>query len=241
MGGRSHHRRHRRDLHVRCRGAASLWRRQEPRPPVAAGSAAPGHAAGAAPQAAPAQPGAQQAAPTKAPTAGAPAAAPRPASPMARRVDGTCRRSRHRGTGLVARIRRGADDVPHGAADRHGADDAARLRDAADARSAARGRRPRAGRGPGTYSNVGYETAPAPMPAARAVTPPMAGARPGSAMDQFMRTGDGAARLGHSGRVRHGRLPDAREGAFRPAAAGLGRAQPGRDRRSSRRATCSSR
>jgi predicted lipid-binding transport protein (Tim44 family) len=47
-----------------------------------------------------------------------------------------------------------------------------------------------AGRGPGTYSNVGYETspAPAPVPVQRtSVSPPASVARPGSAMDQFMR------------------------------------------------------
>jgi predicted lipid-binding transport protein (Tim44 family) len=43
-------------------------------------------------------------------------------------------------------------------------------------------------RGPGTYSHVGYETAPAPLP--RAATPmpmPTSTARPGSAVDQFAR------------------------------------------------------
>jgi predicted lipid-binding transport protein (Tim44 family) len=47
-----------------------------------------------------------------------------------------------------------------------------------------------AGRGPGTYSNVGYETSPTPaqVPVQRtSVSPQAAGARPGSAMDQFMR------------------------------------------------------
>ena len=41
-------------------------------------------------------------------------------------------------------------------------------------------------RGPGTYSNVGYETTPAPAPApAQRVASPVAGARPGSAMAEF--------------------------------------------------------
>lgn len=54
-----------------------------------------------------------------------------------------------------------------------------------------------AGRGPGTYSNVGYETSPAPAPVQRAsVTPQVAGARPGSAMDQFMRAGANTAPWG---------------------------------------------
>ncbi|MGH6623757.1 MAG: hypothetical protein ACREBN_07285, partial [Burkholderiaceae bacterium] len=43
----------------------------------------------------------------------------------------------------------------------------------------------RAEPGPGTYSNVGYETAPAPIQ--RTVVDATGGARPGSAMDQFAR------------------------------------------------------
>jgi predicted lipid-binding transport protein (Tim44 family) len=45
-------------------------------------------------------------------------------------------------------------------------------------------------RGPGTYANVGYETtpAPAPVPVPESVAP-AGGARPGSAMDEFARTG----------------------------------------------------
>jgi predicted lipid-binding transport protein (Tim44 family) len=49
-------------------------------------------------------------------------------------------------------------------------------------------------RGPGTYSNVGYETAPAPAPApAQRTAAPVAGALPGSAMDEFSRGGTTAA------------------------------------------------
>lgn len=46
-------------------------------------------------------------------------------------------------------------------------------------------------RGPGTYTNMGYETTPAPAPAPvqRADAEPVAGARPGSAMDAFARPG----------------------------------------------------
>jgi len=41
-------------------------------------------------------------------------------------------------------------------------------------------------RGPGTYSNVGYETTPAPAPApAQRAAAPVVGARPGSAMAEF--------------------------------------------------------
>lgn len=44
-------------------------------------------------------------------------------------------------------------------------------------------------RGPGTYKNMGYETTPAPVsaPAQRTAAEPVAGARPGSAMDAFAR------------------------------------------------------
>jgi predicted lipid-binding transport protein (Tim44 family) len=50
-------------------------------------------------------------------------------------------------------------------------------------------------RGPGTYANVGYETtpAPAPAPAQRGAAPPVAGALPGSAMDEFSRGGNAAS------------------------------------------------
>ena len=48
-------------------------------------------------------------------------------------------------------------------------------------------------RGPGTYSSVGYETAPAPIPApAQRSAAPVAGALPGSAMDEFSRGGNAA-------------------------------------------------
>lgn len=141
------------------------------------------------PQAAPAQSGAQQAAPTRAPAAGAPAAAAR--SPMRGALMGLAA-----GLGIAAlaswlgfgealtmfltvlllgfavmmlvgfvlRRMRGPQAAPVA---------------------------PGAGRGPGTYGNVGYETAPAPrpVPAQRAAAPLAAGARPGSAMDQFMRSG----------------------------------------------------
>jgi predicted lipid-binding transport protein (Tim44 family) len=142
------------------------------------------------PQAAPAQGGAQQAAPTKAPTAGAPAAV-RPASPMRGMLMGLAA-----GLGIAA------------LASWLGFGEALtmfltvlligfalmmllgfvmrRMRGPQPAASAAG-----TGRGPGTYSHVGYETTPAPrpVPVQRTATPPMSGARPGSAMDQFMRTG----------------------------------------------------
>jgi predicted lipid-binding transport protein (Tim44 family) len=47
-------------------------------------------------------------------------------------------------------------------------------------------------RGPGTYSNVGYETTPAPAPAQRTAAP-VVGALPGSAMDEFARGGSTAS------------------------------------------------
>jgi predicted lipid-binding transport protein (Tim44 family) len=48
-------------------------------------------------------------------------------------------------------------------------------------------------RGPGTYSNVGYETTPAPAPApAQRGAAPAAGALPGSAMAEFSRGGNAA-------------------------------------------------
>jgi predicted lipid-binding transport protein (Tim44 family) len=49
-------------------------------------------------------------------------------------------------------------------------------------------------RGPGTYSNVGYETTPAPAPAPMQRTAaPVAAALPGSAMDEFTRGGSAAS------------------------------------------------
>jgi len=49
-------------------------------------------------------------------------------------------------------------------------------------------------RGPATYSNVGYETAPAPVPApAQRSAAPVAAALPGSAMDEFSRGGNAAS------------------------------------------------
>ncbi len=143
------------------------------------------------PQAAPAQSGAQQAAPTKAPAAGAPAAAARPASPWRGALMGLAAGlgiaalASWLGFGealtmfltvlligmalmmLVSFLMRRSRPTPAPVA---------------------------AGRGPGTYSNVGYETSPAPtrVPVQRtSVSPQPAGARPGSAMDQFMR-GDAA-------------------------------------------------
>lgn len=141
------------------------------------------------PQAAPAQNGAQQAAPTKAPAAGAPATAARPASPWRGALMGLAA-----GLGIAALaswlgfgealtmfltvlligmvvmmvvgfLLRRSRPTPVPAA---------------------------TGRGPGTYSNVGYETSPTPaqVPVQRtSVSPQAAGARPGSAMDQFMRGG----------------------------------------------------
>jgi predicted lipid-binding transport protein (Tim44 family) len=148
------------------------------------------------PQAAPAQNGAQQAAPTQTPAAGAPAAAPRPASPWRGALMGLAAGlgiaalASWLGMGealtmvltvlligmglmlLVGFLARRARPTPAPAA---------------------------AGRGPGTYSNVGYETVPAPVqvPVQRAsVAQPMAGARPGSAMDQFARGGTSGAPWG---------------------------------------------
>jgi predicted lipid-binding transport protein (Tim44 family) len=144
------------------------------------------------PQAAPAQPGAQQAAPTKAPAAGAPGTAARPASPWRGALMGLAA-----GLGIAALaswlgfgetltmfltillaamalmllvsfvMRRMRGPQPATAA-------------------------PGTARGPGTYSHVGYETAPAPMQRT-SVVPAAGGARPGSAMDQFARGGAAAA------------------------------------------------
>lgn len=137
------------------------------------------------PQAAPAQPGAQQVAPAKAPAAGAPAAAAR--SPWRGALMGLAA-----GLGIAA------------LASWLGLSEtlsmiltvlligfvlmlvvgfiARRFRGPQPAYAPA-GRR--AEPGPGTYSNVGYETAPAPLQ--RTVVDATAGARPGSAMDQFAR------------------------------------------------------
>ena len=149
------------------------------------------------PQAAPAQPGAQQAAPTQSTGRRCSSGGTASGQSVARRADGARRRPRHRCARLVARSRRDADDVPHGAADRHGADAARTLRRCGAMRPtpAPAG----AGRGPGTYSNVGYETSPAPVPVPvqrASVTPQAAGARPGSAMDQFTRGGANSAPWG---------------------------------------------
>ena len=49
-------------------------------------------------------------------------------------------------------------------------------------------------RGSGTYTNVGYETAPAPAPApVQRTAAPVVGARPGSAMEEFTREGPGGS------------------------------------------------
>jgi predicted lipid-binding transport protein (Tim44 family) len=137
-------------------------------------------------QAAPAQPGAQQAAPTKAPAAaGAAAPAARAASPMRGALMGLAA-----GLGIAA------------LASWLGFGEALTMfltvlllgfavmllvgfvmrRMRGPQPAAATGA---AGRGPGTYSNIGYETAPAPQPVAARVS--HGTARPGSAMDQFMR------------------------------------------------------
>ena len=138
-------------------------------------------------QATPAQPGAQQAAPTKAPAAGAPGAAARPASPWRGALMGLAA-----GLGIAA------------LASWLGFGEALtlfltimlvglalmmlvgfvmrRMRGPQPAAAA-----PGAGRGPGTYSHVGYETAPAPVQQRSSVGASAGGARPGSAMDQFSR------------------------------------------------------
>jgi predicted lipid-binding transport protein (Tim44 family) len=49
-------------------------------------------------------------------------------------------------------------------------------------------------RGPGTYANVGYETAPAPAPVpVQRTVEPVAGARRGSVMDEFAQAGSAAS------------------------------------------------
>jgi predicted lipid-binding transport protein (Tim44 family) len=138
-------------------------------------------------QATPAQPGAQQAAPTKAPAAGAPGAAARPASPWRGALMGLAA-----GLGIAA------------LASWLGFGEALtlfltimlvglalmmlvgfvmrRMRGPQPAAAA-----PGAGRGPGTYSHVGYETAPAPVQQRASVGGNTGSARPGSAMDQFSR------------------------------------------------------
>lgn len=146
-------------------------------------------------QATPAQPGAQQAAPTKAPAAGAPGAAARPASPWRGALMGLAA-----GLGIAA------------LASWLGFGEALtlfltvmlvglalmmlvgfvmrRMRGPQPAAAA-----PGAGRGPGTYSHVGYETAPAPVQQRTSVGVNTGSARPGSAMDQFSR-GEAAAPWG---------------------------------------------
>jgi predicted lipid-binding transport protein (Tim44 family) len=142
-------------------------------------------------QAAPAQPGAQQAAPT----AGAPTAAARPASPMRGALMGLAA-----GLGIAAlaswlgfgeALTMFLTIVMVGLA---------LLLLAGFVMRRIRGPQPAtavpgAGRGPGTYSHVGYETAPAPVQRA-SVTPATSAARPGSAMDQFARGGVAAAPWG---------------------------------------------
>jgi predicted lipid-binding transport protein (Tim44 family) len=179
------------DAQRRFGGGKSFGRQS---PPVQQRQATPPAQSPQTPQAAPAQSGAQQAAPTKAPAAGAPAAAARPASPWRGALMGLAA-----GLGIAA------------LASWLGFGEALTmfltmlligmalmlfvgflLRRSRPAAAAA-------GRGPGTYSNVGYETSPAPTqaPVQRvSVSPPAAGARPGSAMDQFMRSGAASAPWG---------------------------------------------
>jgi predicted lipid-binding transport protein (Tim44 family) len=144
-------------------------------------------------QSAPVQPGGQQAAPAKAPAAGAAGTAARPASPMRGALMGLAA-----GLGIAA------------LASWLGFGEALsmfltimliglalmllvgfvlrRMRGVQPAAAA-----PGANRGPGTYSHVGYETAPAPM---QRTAPTMGAARPGSAMDQFARGGAASASWG---------------------------------------------
>jgi predicted lipid-binding transport protein (Tim44 family) len=137
-------------------------------------------------QATPAQPGAQQVAPAKSPAAGAPAAAPRPASPWRGALMGLAA-----GLGIAA------------LASYLGLSETlamfltvlliglALMMVVGFVMRRMRGPRPAAatpvaGRGPGTYSHVGYETAPAPLQQ-RASVSTAGGSLPGSVMDQFAR------------------------------------------------------
>ncbi len=137
-------------------------------------------------QATPAQPGAQQAAPTKAPAAGAPTAAPRPASPWRGALMGLAA-----GLGIAAlaswlgfgeALTMFLTVILIGLALMLLVGFLTRRMRGPQPAAAASG----AARGPGTYSQVGYETVPAPMPRS-SVNPAASGARPGSAMDQFAR------------------------------------------------------
>jgi predicted lipid-binding transport protein (Tim44 family) len=137
-------------------------------------------------QAAPAQPGAQQAAPAKAPTAGASTAAARPASPWRGALMGLAA-----GLGIAAlaswlgfgeALTMFLTVMLVGMALMLLVGFVMRRARGPQPATAAAGSR----RGPGTYSEVGYETVPAPMPRS-SVSPAAGGARPGSAMDQFAR------------------------------------------------------
>lgn len=147
-------------------------------------------------QAAPAQPGAQQAAPTKSPAAASPAATVRPASPWRGALMGLAA-----GLGIAALASwLGMGEtlsmiltvmliglvlmVVVGFI----------LRRMRGPQAAYAGAARRAEPGPGTYSNVGYETAPAPLQ--RAVVDVSGAARPGSAMDQFSRASTSAGPWG---------------------------------------------
>ncbi|MGE5713477.1 MAG: Tim44 domain-containing protein [Betaproteobacteria bacterium] len=175
-------------------GGGKTFGRQSPQ--VQQRQATPPAQSPQSPQAAPAQSGAQQAAPTKAPAAGAPATAARPASPWRGALMGLAA-----GLGIAAlaswlgfgeALTMFLTVLLVGMALMMLASFLLRRSRPAPAPAAA-------GRGPGTYSNVGYETSPAPTqaPVQRTiVTPQAAGARPGSAMDQFMRGGVSAAPWG---------------------------------------------
>lgn len=175
-------------------GGGKTFGRQSPQ--VQQRQATPPAQSPQSPQAAPAQSGAQQAAPTKAPAAGAPATAARPASPWRGALMGLAA-----GLGIAAlaswlgfgeALTMFLTVLLVGMALMMLASFLLRRSRPAPAPAAA-------GRGPGTYSNVGYETSPAPTQAPvqrTSVTPQVAGARPGSAMDQFMRGGVSAAPWG---------------------------------------------
>ncbi|HQR57451.1 MAG TPA: TIM44-like domain-containing protein [Burkholderiaceae bacterium] len=175
-------------------GGGKTFGRQSPQ--VQQRQATPPAQSPQSPQAAPAQSGAQQAAPTKAPAAGAPATAARPASPWRGALMGLAA-----GLGIAAlaswlgfgeALTMFLTVLLVGMALMMLASFLLRRSRPAPAPAAA-------GRGPGTYSNVGYETSPAPTQAPvqrTSVTPQAAGARPGSAMDQFMRGGVSAAPWG---------------------------------------------